>query len=399
METKEPFGGLSIITVGDLFQLKPVFDQWIFENSKDGYTTLATNLWERYFQMFELSEVMRQREDKDFAEILNCIKEGKHTKADIELLKTRILNLSPQHPDYPVNSTHLFSTNMAVDQHNHDIFHKSTNEKVTIKAIDIVLGDLSDELKERLKKQIPKDPSKTMGLYSVSSILKDAKYDLTTNVSVVDGMTNGAECIIKKVDTEYQVQQDQVLFGFYFTKNTLEKNYRNEYSHLYNQNIDRRWVPILEVTRQFRRHQIQVLCRQFPLRPSAAKTIHRCQGDTLDEAVVDLPLSKREHMHYVALSRLRSISGLHILNMNENKITASKKVQDEMTRLRQKATMKSHIPFLYKDTSNSFKVLFQNVRSLHLHIADVASDYNVKAADINIFVETALCSNDDNASI
>ena len=40
---------------------------------------------------------------------------------------------------------------MAVDQHNHDIFHKSANEKVKIKAIDIVLGDLSDELKERLK--------------------------------------------------------------------------------------------------------------------------------------------------------------------------------------------------------------------------------------------------------
>ena len=40
---------------------------------------------------------------------------------------------------------------------------KSTNEKVKIKATDIVLGDLSDELKERLKKQIPNDPSKTMG--------------------------------------------------------------------------------------------------------------------------------------------------------------------------------------------------------------------------------------------
>ena len=39
-----------------------------------------------------------------------------------------------------------------------------------------------------------------MGLYSVCSILKDAKYDLTTNMSVVDGMTNGAECIIQKVD-------------------------------------------------------------------------------------------------------------------------------------------------------------------------------------------------------
>jgi exonuclease III len=36
------------------------------------------------------------------------------------------------------------------------------------------------------------------------------------------------------------------------------------------------------------------------------------------------------------------------------------------------------------------------VRSLHLHFPDVASDYNVKAAEINIFVETALCSNDNN---
>ena len=33
MGTNKPFGGVSIIGVGDLFQLKPVFDKWIFENS------------------------------------------------------------------------------------------------------------------------------------------------------------------------------------------------------------------------------------------------------------------------------------------------------------------------------------------------------------------------------
>jgi hypothetical protein len=98
------------------------------------------------------------------------------------------------------------------------------------------------------------------------------------------------------------------------------------------------WVPILEVKRQFTKNKIQVLRRQFPLRPSAAKTIHRCQGD---EAVVDLPSLKREHMHYVALSRLRSILGLHILNLNEKKIAVSKKVQEEeMTRLRQNSVLK-----------------------------------------------------------
>ena len=112
---------------------------------------------------------MRQREDKEFAEILNRIREGNHTEADIEVLKERILNISSQHPDYPICLTHLFSTNMAVNQHDHDVFQKSSNEMVDIKAIDIVLGDLSDDLKERLKKQIPNNPSKTMGLYSVCS--------------------------------------------------------------------------------------------------------------------------------------------------------------------------------------------------------------------------------------
>ena len=90
MNTKEPFGGLSIITVGDLFQLKPVFDHCIFENTHQGYNALATNLWQQYFQMFELSQVMRQREDKD-KEILNRIREGKHTDNDIRVLKARYL--------------------------------------------------------------------------------------------------------------------------------------------------------------------------------------------------------------------------------------------------------------------------------------------------------------------
>ena len=93
MGTKEPFGGLSIMTVGDLFKLNPVFDHWIFENTRQGYNTLAVNIWQQYFQMFELSQVMWQREDKDLAEILNCIREGKHTDNDIRVLKPCYLML------------------------------------------------------------------------------------------------------------------------------------------------------------------------------------------------------------------------------------------------------------------------------------------------------------------
>ena len=175
-----------------------------------------------------------------------------------------------------------------------------------------------------------------MGLYSLCSILKDAKYDLTTNMSVVDGMTNGSECKMKKVDYRVPGSLRPSIIWILFQGEHIGKDYRKEYSHLFNQSIDRHWVPILEVTIQFRRHQMQVLRKQFPLRLSAAKTIHRCQGDTLTEAVLDFPSAKREHMHYVALSWLRSTSGLHILNMNENKIAVSKNVQEEMTRIKKK---------------------------------------------------------------
>ena len=58
---------------------------------------------------------------------------------------------------------------------------------------------MSDDLK-KMKDKIPDDPSKTMGSYNVVLIAVGAKYDLTANVNVTDGMTNGAECIREKID-------------------------------------------------------------------------------------------------------------------------------------------------------------------------------------------------------
>ena len=64
-----------------------------------------------------------------------------------------------------------------------------------------------------------------------------------------------------------------------------------------------------------------------------------------------------------------------------------------MRRLRAHKRLKLYPPPLdsISDTI-AVKILFQNVRSLHLHVDDVLSDFNVQAADLNIFVETALCS-------
>ena len=71
--SKDDFGGVSIITLSDLFQLKPAMDGYMFSDVQcsNTYNILVPNLWRKYFKMFELDEIMRQREIKMFAEILN----------------------------------------------------------------------------------------------------------------------------------------------------------------------------------------------------------------------------------------------------------------------------------------------------------------------------------------
>ena len=111
MGTNEPFGGISLVTVGDLFQLKPVFDKWIFKNSQSGYNEFATNTWTEYFTLFELTEIMRQKDDKEFAQLLDRLREGNHSENDISILKQRLLNVRPAQDNYPMNMTHLFKKN------------------------------------------------------------------------------------------------------------------------------------------------------------------------------------------------------------------------------------------------------------------------------------------------
>ena len=62
--------------------------------------------------------------------------------------------------------------------------------------------------------------------------------------------------------------------------------------------------------------------KQFPLRPASAKTVHRSQGDTQSQIVVNLNTKRAiPHIHYVALSRVTTIEGLHITDLCEDKIS------------------------------------------------------------------------------
>ena len=94
-----PFGGISIICFGDILQLQPVCGKYIFDRPQNSAYHLTYELDSRWhkLQVINLEVNHRQGNDKNYAEMLNRIREGKQTKADIEKLRERIRQ--PGHPD------------------------------------------------------------------------------------------------------------------------------------------------------------------------------------------------------------------------------------------------------------------------------------------------------------
>ena len=120
-----PFGGVNIIAVGDLYQLKPVMGQFIFEDYKNNYAPLATNLWTEYFKIFELNEIIRQKEDKKFAQLLNRLRTGNQSQNDITTLKrTKIQN---KHLRDKMSIPHFYPTIKQVNLHNKEISLQENN--------------------------------------------------------------------------------------------------------------------------------------------------------------------------------------------------------------------------------------------------------------------------------
>ena len=113
-------------------------DGYIFKDLKNlDDAVLAPSLWHQHFKLFELEEIMCQRDSKLFAELLNRLVEGKHTASDIAKLKERVIE---EDINNPIDAPHLFILNAKVDEFNERVHYAATGNKFRIKAQNSVIG-------------------------------------------------------------------------------------------------------------------------------------------------------------------------------------------------------------------------------------------------------------------
>ena len=68
-------------------------------------------------------------------------------------------------------------------------------------------------------------------------------------------------------------------------------NFCEEYKHYYGDGMNNTWTPIFTQHRETTVCNCRAVTAQFPLIPAAAVTIHKCQGSTLRNVVVDMDVS------------------------------------------------------------------------------------------------------------
>ena len=130
------FGNVSILAVGDLYQLPPVGQPQLFSPVSDCYAQLygSGSLWVDEFQLIELDEVMRQRGDSAFAELLCRVRTNDCTPEDLGILRSRVITADT--PNYPTHALHVYRINKDVNSRNNLMLNNlaSESEQYTIVA-------------------------------------------------------------------------------------------------------------------------------------------------------------------------------------------------------------------------------------------------------------------------
>ena len=215
------------------------------------------------------------------------------------------------------------------------------------------------------------------------------------NIDVADGLTNGAMGTVTNVVIDQTTGKISVIIVSFDSEHVGQET---RHTSVYN-SIHQNAVPIHQTRATFpvdKKASFQATRTQFPLTLAWAVTIHKCQGLTLPEIVIDMTPTKgkfRPAEAYVAFSRMRTLQKLHIINYTQSQICVSEHVEKEMKRLRK--NILPHMPsYLFHDVPGGVKLLHINIGNFNRNIEDMKNDHMFQDADKISLNETHLGHHD-----
>ena len=272
---KDPYmawGGVQIIFVGDFFQLPPVV--------KDQAMRFAfeSEAWKKADPaVCYLTEQYRQS-DPEFYEILTAIRHSKIT--DVHRDRLYACTQGDQIPQ-----TRLFTHNLDVDRINEEELDKLPGEVHTFemeeegmqaseKANEYLLGMLKRGClsPQKLRLKVGARVMFTRNKYNED---KEQLWVNGTLGTVIEFDEDNGRPVVETIDGDIHVPDKE----------------KWEYSE---------------------NDVVKARIHQIPLKLAYAVTVHKSQGMTLDEALIDLSRAFEYGQGYVALSRVKSLSGLFI---------------------------------------------------------------------------------------
>lgn len=277
-----PFGGIQLILSGDYLQLPVVReDSFCFEAKS----------WDKCIDhTVYLTEIVRQKEVK----FQNCLNKVRVADIDEEvrdiLLSRKGVELKN---DFGIKPTQLFSTNYAVSEINDEEMDKLAEEDP-----DFYEYNLSVEWHVKKKDFVEAKIKKNCQAVDCLQLCVGAQVILLYNLDLENKLANGSRGVVTKF-----IEDKPVVKFLSGVERIIDY-------HVWD--IEENDKTILSIC-------------QVPLRLAWAITIHRCQGQTLDYAIMDLSEIFEYGQAYVALSRIESLSGLSIIDIDFAKIKAHPK--------------------------------------------------------------------------
>lgn len=302
----ESFGGIQVVLCGDFFQLPPVQGNKQVQATNDRGSVLfsdeetlpfaynARAFWEGDFAVCYLHEQHRQEDDR-LVSILNTIRSG---EAEKDLLG----ELIALHKESPRKSSDLRGDSFDVDEMTHLYTHNADVDGMNARRLDAISGKARGYRMRLGGNARAAEAMRRACLAPEHLVLKVGAAVMFVRNNFEAGYVNGTLGVVTGFTGE----------GFPKVKTRSGRT------------ISAR--PEEWVLEEYDREIAQI--KQVPLRLAWAITVHKSQGMTLDAAKMDLSKSFVPGMGYVALSRVRSLLGLHLLGINETALAVHPEILD-----------------------------------------------------------------------